>query len=100
MGIRSLKRIRRQTNRVTQAFEQEVAAFERMKATLLMQYEGQYVAIYQGEVIANGEEKLKLLDEVRAQQLVLSFATSKKSPLIPLEQFVCHLFMLCAHDTL
>ena len=56
-----------ETDEITQAFEQEVAAFERMKATLLMQYEGRYVAIYQGKVIANGDDKLNLLDEVRAQ---------------------------------
>ena len=56
-----------ETDEITQAFDQEVAAFERMKASLLIQYEGQYVAIYQGQVIANGDEKLKLLDEVRAQ---------------------------------
>ena len=56
-----------ETDEITQAFEQEIAAFERMKATLLMQYEGRYVAIYQGKVIADGDDKLNLLDEVRTQ---------------------------------
>jgi hypothetical protein len=43
------------------------AAFERMRAALLEKYPGQYVAIYQGEVIASGDEKLALLEHVREQ---------------------------------
>ena len=49
---------------ITQAFEQEVAAFERLKTTLLAQYAGQYVAIYQGEVVGVGEDRLTLVKEV------------------------------------
>lgn len=49
------------------AFEQEVAAFERMKTALLEKYAGQYVAVYQGKVVASGDEKLVLLDRVRKQ---------------------------------
>ena len=49
---------------MTQAFEQEVAAFERLKTTLLAQYAGQYVAIYQGEVVGAGEDRLTLVKEV------------------------------------
>ena len=56
-----------ETSEITQAFEQEVAAFERMRAALLEEYPGQYVAIYQGQVIASGDEKLVLLDQVREQ---------------------------------
>lgn len=56
-----------ETNEITQAFEQEVAAFERMRADLLAQYAGQFVAIYQGQVVASGSEKLALLDKVRQQ---------------------------------
>jgi hypothetical protein len=54
-----------EANEITQAFEQEIAAFERMRAALLEQYPGQYVAIHQGAVIATGNEKLVLLDQVR-----------------------------------
>jgi uncharacterized protein (DUF3084 family) len=54
-----------ETSEITQAFEQEVAAFERMRADLLAQHAGQFVAIYQGQVVASGDEKLALLDQVR-----------------------------------
>ncbi len=53
------------TSEITQAFEQEVAAFEKLKPTLLEQYTGKFVAIYQGNVVAIGDDKLNLLDEVR-----------------------------------
>ena len=54
-----------ETSEITQAFEQEVAAFEELKPALLKQYAGRYVAIYQGKVVASGHEKLALLDQVR-----------------------------------
>lgn len=54
-----------QTSEITQAFEQEVAAFEQLRPALLKQYAGRYVAIYQGKVVAIGDEKLALLDVVR-----------------------------------
>jgi hypothetical protein len=54
-----------ETSEITQAFEQEVAAFEQLRPALLEQYAGQYVAIYQGQVVASGDEKLALLDQVR-----------------------------------
>lgn len=56
-----------ETSEIMQAFEQEVEAFERLKPVLLAQYAGQYVAIYQGQVVASGGEKLALLDKVREQ---------------------------------
>jgi len=56
-----------ETNEITRAFEQEIAAFEQLRPALLKQYPGQYVAIYQGEVVAINNEKLALLDRVREQ---------------------------------
>ena len=50
---------------IIQAFEAEVAAFEQLRPALLELYADQYVAIYQGQVVASGDEKLALLDEVR-----------------------------------
>lgn len=52
---------------ITHAFKQEIAAFERMKPTLLTHYAGKYVAIYQGELVASGDEKWALLDQVHEQ---------------------------------
>lgn len=46
------------------AFEQEIAAFEQMKPALLEQYAGQFVAIYQGQVVAVGDNRLALVKEV------------------------------------
>lgn len=42
----------------TQAFEAELAHFERLKPQLLQQYPGRFVAIYQGEVVAVGDNKM------------------------------------------
>jgi hypothetical protein len=56
-----------ETSEIIQAFEQEVAAFERLNPTLIEQYPGQFVAIHQGQVIATGDEKLVLLEQVREQ---------------------------------
>jgi len=53
------------TNEINRAFKQEIAAFEQLKPSLLKQYADQYVAVYQGKVIASGDEKLALLDQVR-----------------------------------
>lgn len=52
---------------VDDAFEQEVAIFEQLKPTLLKQYKDQYVAIHNGEIVANGYDKLALLHQVRKQ---------------------------------
>jgi hypothetical protein len=46
------------------AFEQEVLAFERMKPQLLAQYPGRVVAIYQARVVAVGDNRLDVLDQV------------------------------------
>ena len=47
------------------AFEQEIAAFNKLKPTLLQQYPNQYVAIYQGQVVAYGDKKLAVSRQVR-----------------------------------
>ena len=44
-----------------QAFETELAHFERLKPQLLQQYPGRFVAIYQGEVVAVGDDKMDVL---------------------------------------
>jgi hypothetical protein len=56
-----------ETSEIIEAFEQEVAAFEQLKVTLLQQYAGKFVAIYQDKVVASGNEKLTLLDRVREE---------------------------------
>jgi hypothetical protein len=50
-----------------EAFEQEVAAFAALKPELLKQYPGQYVAIYQGQVVGHGDNRLTLIKEVYSQ---------------------------------
>jgi hypothetical protein len=45
-------------------FEQEAAAYETLKPFLLQHYLGQYVAIYQGEVVASGNNQFTLLKQV------------------------------------
>ncbi len=45
-------------------FADEVAAFERLKPTLQAQYGGQVVAIYQGQVVATGDDKMAVLGRV------------------------------------
>ncbi|MCB0065233.1 MAG: hypothetical protein KDE19_24080 [Caldilineaceae bacterium] len=46
------------------AFEQEAAAFEKLKPQLLKQYQGKVVAIYQGEVVMIGDDRLAVHDQV------------------------------------
>lgn len=48
------------------AFEAELAHFERLKPQLLKQYPGHFVAIYQGEVVAVGDDKMDVLATVQA----------------------------------
>lgn len=50
--------VRFQQEQHTQAFETELAHFERLKPQLLQQYPGRYVAIYQGAVVAVGDDKM------------------------------------------
>lgn len=56
-----------ETDEAKIAFEQEIAAFEQMKPVLLEQFAGQYVAIYQGQVVAVGDNRLSLVKEVYNQ---------------------------------
>lgn len=58
---------RAEHNEKTAAFEREIAAFERLRPSLIDEYVGQYVAIYQGQVVANGDDKLSLVDQVYQQ---------------------------------
>ena len=48
-----------------QQFKAEVAAFDRQLPELLNKYEGFFVAVHQGKVIASGQDKLALAQEVR-----------------------------------
>ena len=56
-----------EATQTSEAFAEEVAAFEQLRSSLLEEYEGQYVAIYQGEVVGSGADKLALLHQVREQ---------------------------------
>ena len=47
--------------------EHEIASFERMQAELSRSYGSQYVAIYQGEVVAHGPDRHMLTEQVYAQ---------------------------------
>lgn len=49
------------------SFEREVAAFEALDPQLQEQYAGKAVAIYQGQIVADGDSKLAVLDAVLAQ---------------------------------
>jgi hypothetical protein len=53
-----------ETSEKVAAFEREIAAFERLKPALLERYAGQYVAIYQGQVVAVGDNRLELVKQV------------------------------------
>lgn len=46
------------------AFEAEAAAFDRLRLSLLAQFEGKYVAVYQGKVVASGDNRFELLRQV------------------------------------
>lgn len=56
-----------ETSEIMRTFEHEVAAFERIRPSIMAHHKGKFVAIYQGEVIATGDDKLALLDQVREQ---------------------------------
>jgi hypothetical protein len=47
-----------------EAFERERQAFERLKPELLRTHRGQWVAIYQGEVVEVGHDRSQVLDRV------------------------------------
>ncbi len=49
------------------ALKTEAEAFARLKPGLMLEYAGQYVAIYRGEVIGNGEDEFALLRHILQQ---------------------------------
>ncbi|MDT8307651.1 MAG: DUF5678 domain-containing protein [Anaerolineae bacterium] len=60
-----LDSVRADRDEELEAFQREVAAFQRLKPRLLEQYAGEYVAVRKGEVVANGKEKLDVSRQVR-----------------------------------
>lgn len=50
-----------QSEQLSQDFEAEIAHFERLRPQLLQQHPGRFVAIYQGEVVAVGDDKMDVL---------------------------------------
>jgi hypothetical protein len=48
-------------------FEAEAAAFDRLRSSLLEQFKGQYVAVYQGKVVASGGDRFELLRQVHQE---------------------------------
>jgi PHD/YefM family antitoxin component YafN of YafNO toxin-antitoxin module len=57
----------KQTTAAPAEFDQEVAAFERLKPALLKQHVGRAVAVYHGQVVAVGDDKTSVLAEVLAR---------------------------------
>ncbi len=49
------------------SFERDVAAFEALGPQLQEQYAGKAVAIHQGQIVADGDSKLAVLDAVLAR---------------------------------
>ena len=48
-------------------FEREVAAFRKLEPELMEQFPGKAVAIYQGKVIASGDDKMQVLARVQEE---------------------------------
>ena len=65
------------------AFAREVAAFERLKPQLLQQYPGRVVGIYQGEIVAVGDNRLDVLDQVWDQFGEVSCYIETVEPVTP-----------------
>lgn len=64
-------------------FEQEVLAFERLKPQLLRQYPGRVVGIYQGKIVAVGDNRLDVLDQVWDQFGEVSCYIETVEPVTP-----------------
>jgi hypothetical protein len=62
------------------AFEQEIAAFEVLKPALMEEYAGKYVAIYQGKVVASGDNKLEVSRQVREQYGLVNYYVERVAP--------------------
>ncbi|HRQ41375.1 MAG TPA: DUF5678 domain-containing protein [Chloroflexota bacterium] len=65
------------------SFNREVAAFAHLKPMLLNQYGGEFVAIYQGQVIGHGEDEVALFRQVLAQYGPVSCYIEKVVPETP-----------------
>lgn len=65
------------------AFDREVAAFARLKPQLLQQYPGRVVGIYQGEVVAVGDNRLDVLDQIWDQFGEVSCYIENVEPVTP-----------------
>jgi hypothetical protein len=48
-------------------FEAEATAFDRLRSSLLEQFKRQYVAVYQGKVVASGGDRFELLRQVHQE---------------------------------
>jgi hypothetical protein len=57
----------RQRSASDDAFQREVAAFEHMKPELLKTHLGKAVAVYHGEIVAVGETKAQVYEQVTAR---------------------------------
>lgn len=63
-AFRAWQRQRTSAAVVPDDFKREVAAFEQLRPILAEQYAGQAVAIYQGRVVAAGDDKMAVLGKV------------------------------------
>jgi len=67
LAWRKAEQERQQQSTQDQAFRREAEAFERMKPELLKTHLGKAVAVYHGEIVAVGETKAKVYEQVTAQ---------------------------------
>lgn len=65
------------------SFHQEVAAFENLKSDLLKRYAGQFVAIYQGQVVGYGEDETVLFRQMLARYGAVPCYIEKVAPETP-----------------
>jgi len=61
---RETQQRRAQVQQAHEAFEREVAAFERMLPELLREYRGRVVAIHNGQVVEVGDSKVEVSERV------------------------------------
>ncbi len=67
LAWRKAEQERQQQSTQDQAFRREVEAFERMKPELLKTHLGKAVAVYHGEIVAVGETKAQVYEQVTAR---------------------------------
>ncbi|GAB4152928.1 MAG: hypothetical protein Fur0021_18150 [Candidatus Promineifilaceae bacterium] len=56
-----------ESDELEDGFEAEAAAFDLLRDSLLEQFGGQYVAVYQGKVVASGRDPFALLRQVHQE---------------------------------